>query len=46
VNLTLGCNDTTWNNPNWSMGQIYSDREVKCAPVTLNVSPYEFQAVA
>lgn len=46
VNLTLECNDTTWTNPNWTMGQIYSDREVKCAPVTLPVKPYTITAVA
>ncbi|ORY68551.1 uncharacterized protein BCR38DRAFT_335597 [Pseudomassariella vexata] len=46
INLTLGCTDTTWQNPNWTMGQIYSDREVKCTPVTLPVKPYEMTAVA
>lgn len=46
VNLTLECTDTTWTNPNWTMGQIYSDREVKCGPVTLPVKPYTVTAVA
>ncbi|KAK4462859.1 hypothetical protein QBC42DRAFT_223996 [Cladorrhinum samala] len=31
--LTLACTDVTTTNPNWTPGQIYSDREVKCAPV-------------
>jgi len=46
ANLTLDCTDTTWSNPNWTMGQIYSDREVKCAPVTLPVKPDTMTAVA
>ncbi|KAK6077109.1 hypothetical protein SCUP234_06848 [Seiridium cupressi] len=46
VNLTLDCTDTTYQNPNWTLGQIYSDREVKCAPVTVPVKPYQMTAVA
>lgn len=46
ANLTLDCTDTTWQNPNWTLGQIYSDREVKCAPVTVGVKPYQMSAVA
>jgi hypothetical protein len=46
VNLTLSCTDNTYQNPNWTLGQIYSDREVKCAPVTIPVQPYEITAVA
>lgn len=33
TNLTLTCTDVTTTNPNWTPGQIYSSREVKCAPV-------------
>ncbi|KAK4158898.1 hypothetical protein QBC43DRAFT_138635 [Cladorrhinum sp. PSN259] len=33
TNLTLSCTDVTTTTPNWTPGQIYSDREVKCAPV-------------
>jgi hypothetical protein len=46
LNFTLNCTDTTYTNPNWTMGQIYTDREVKCAPVTLPVKPYQITAVA
>ncbi|KAH8882333.1 hypothetical protein GQ53DRAFT_604249, partial [Thozetella sp. PMI_491] len=46
VNLTLDCTDTTWVNPNWTAGQIYSDREIKCQPVTVLVKPFEMTAVA
>jgi hypothetical protein len=46
ANLTLDCSDTTWTNPNWTMGQIYSDRTVECEAVTLPVKPYMMTAVA
>ncbi|KAK3940999.1 hypothetical protein QBC46DRAFT_383828 [Diplogelasinospora grovesii] len=46
VNLTLECTDDTWMNPNWTIGQIYSDREVKCAPVDAIIKPYQLTAVA
>ncbi len=46
VNLTLACTDTTWQNPDWSMGQIYSSRDVKCAPVESEIKPTELSAVA
>ncbi|KAI0180597.1 hypothetical protein GGR52DRAFT_531973 [Hypoxylon sp. FL1284] len=45
ANLTLACTDETWMNPNWTMGQIYSDRTVKCDPVTIPLKPYEMTAV-
>lgn len=28
-------------NPNWTIGNIYSDREIKCAPVTVDLTPYQ-----
>ncbi|KAI0126791.1 hypothetical protein BJ170DRAFT_684372 [Xylariales sp. AK1849] len=46
VNLTLACTDTTWQNSNWTMGQIYSDRTVTCDKVTVPVKPYKMTAVA
>ncbi|KUI73772.1 hypothetical protein VM1G_09169 [Cytospora mali] len=46
VNLTLDCTDTTWENSNWTIGQIYSDREIDCMPVTVDVEPYLITAVA
>ncbi|KAK7747882.1 hypothetical protein SLS53_001134 [Cytospora paraplurivora] len=46
ANLTLDCTDTTWQNGNWSLGQIYSDRSIDCTPVTVDVEPYEISAVA
>ena len=38
VTAQLQCTDETWTNPNWTMGQIYTDRHVDCAPVTLPMS--------
>ncbi|KAK3366279.1 hypothetical protein B0T24DRAFT_416640 [Lasiosphaeria ovina] len=46
VNLKLDCTDTQYTNPNWTIGQIYSDREIKCSPVDVDVTPYELTAVA
>ncbi|KAK4118175.1 hypothetical protein N657DRAFT_584095 [Parathielavia appendiculata] len=46
VNLTLSCNETTWENPNWTIGQIYSSREIKCAAVQAVIKPYEMEAIA
>ncbi|KAK5635992.1 hypothetical protein RRF57_011704 [Xylaria bambusicola] len=46
VNLTLDCQQTYWQNPNWTLGEIYSDREISCNPVTLPLTPYSKTAVA
>ena len=37
TNLTLACTDTTATNSNWTIGQIYSQRDVRCAPVTVTI---------
>ncbi|KAL8404693.1 hypothetical protein RB594_009525 [Gaeumannomyces avenae] len=44
--LSLECEDTTWTNPNWTQGQIYSSRTVQCAPVSLPIKPHTMTAVA
>ncbi|KAI8947082.1 hypothetical protein F4801DRAFT_562206 [Xylaria longipes] len=46
VNLTLDCNDTFYQNPNWTMGETYSLRTISCAPVTLPLKPHDKTAVA
>lgn len=46
ANLTLECTDETTTNPNWTIGEIYSDREVKCTPSSISMKPYEMAAVA
>lgn len=46
VNLTLACKDETWQNSNWTSGQVYSDREIKCEPADAAIKPFEMTAVA
>ncbi|KAJ4422010.1 hypothetical protein N0V82_003306 [Gnomoniopsis sp. IMI 355080] len=46
ANLSLGCVTTNYQNPNWTIGEIYSDEEIKCSPETLTVKPYLMTAVA
>ncbi|KAK4222515.1 hypothetical protein QBC38DRAFT_489727 [Podospora fimiseda] len=33
VNLTLECEESNWVNPNWTIGQTYSQRNVDCEQV-------------
>ena len=44
--LDLQCTDETWQNPDWSSGQIYSSRTVTCDKVTTTVTPSEITAIA
>ncbi|CAN8103936.1 unnamed protein product [Discula destructiva] len=46
TNLTLACNTTTWQNPNWQNGEIWSDTEVKCGLTTVELKPFLMTAVA
>ncbi|KAI1201172.1 hypothetical protein F5X97DRAFT_46392 [Nemania serpens] len=46
VNLTLACNQTYYQNPDWQSGEIYSDRDIACTPVTLSLKPHDKTAVA
>ncbi|QUC15991.1 uncharacterized protein UV8b_00232 [Ustilaginoidea virens] len=46
ANLTLKCDDKTWTNPDWKMGQIYSSRTVSCDLVDATVPITSKQAVA
>ncbi|KAM0252842.1 hypothetical protein ACHAQJ_007528 [Trichoderma viride] len=45
VNLNLTCSDTTWQNPDWTPGQIYSQRTVACGKVTVPATIEEMSAV-
>jgi hypothetical protein len=38
-NATLSCNRTTWQNANWTMGQIYSTDTVECAKTNFTIRP-------
>lgn len=46
ANLTLDCKTTNYQNPNWTMGQTYSNRDITCAPVTLPLKPHDKTAIA
>ena len=47
LNLTLDCTETFYQNPNWTMGQIYSSRDIKCAVIDeAKVIPFEMSAIA
>lgn len=45
VTLDLDCDDSTWKNPEWKEGQLYSVRTINCTLVTLDVPVESMQAV-
>ncbi|CAM1510818.1 Fc.00g083310.m01.CDS01 [Cosmosporella sp. VM-42] len=45
VTLDLDCEDTTWKNPEWEEGQIYSQRTITCAKKTVSAPITEISAV-
>ncbi|KAF9880110.1 hypothetical protein CkaCkLH20_02064 [Colletotrichum karsti] len=42
----LKCEETSWQNPNWTIGQFYSTRDIKCDIITLLTPIKEIQGVA
>ncbi|KAG5913712.1 hypothetical protein E4U42_000919 [Claviceps africana] len=46
TNLTLSCEDKTWQNPDWKIGQVYSSRTVNCGHVDASVPITSMSAVA
>lgn len=46
ANLTLDCSETFWQNPNWTIGEIYNRRDITCALGDHVVKPYEMTAIA
>ncbi|KAM3531828.1 hypothetical protein NHJ13051_000564 [Beauveria bassiana] len=44
--LDLKCEDTTWENPDWKQGQIYSDRTIRCDKVNQDVPLKSLRAIA
>ncbi|KXX73715.1 hypothetical protein MMYC01_207260 [Madurella mycetomatis] len=47
VNFALDCTETTYQNPNWTIGETYSSREIKCTPIEeTKIVPFELSAVA
>ncbi|KAI0468384.1 hypothetical protein F4859DRAFT_213273 [Xylaria cf. heliscus] len=46
VDLTLDCNETNYQNPDWHQGETYSYRSIACAPITLPLKPHDKTAIA
>ncbi|POR36358.1 Uncharacterized protein TPAR_03450 [Tolypocladium paradoxum] len=46
VRLNLTCSDRSWQNPDWTQGQIYSTRNVDCQHVTVKAPFEEMSGVA
>ncbi|KAI1174143.1 hypothetical protein F4777DRAFT_411635 [Nemania sp. FL0916] len=46
ANLTLDCKESDYQNPDWHMGDIYSNRDITCDPVTIALTPHDKTAVA
>lgn len=44
-NVSLSCNETKYQNPNWTTGEIYSTDNVECAKVDWTIKPSEISAV-
>ncbi|KAI1120379.1 hypothetical protein F5Y10DRAFT_258557 [Nemania abortiva] len=44
--LPANCSDYYYQNPNWTIGQIYSIHNIDCGPITLPLTPYEKSAIA
>ncbi|KAK1673542.1 hypothetical protein BDP55DRAFT_218669 [Colletotrichum godetiae] len=42
----LQCEETFWQNDNWTIGQIYSTRNINCGIITLPTPIKEISAVA
>ncbi|KAI0481348.1 hypothetical protein GGR56DRAFT_672365 [Xylariaceae sp. FL0804] len=46
ANLSLTCTENSTTNPDWQEGEIYSQMEKSCGPVTLTLKPSQVSAVA
>lgn len=46
VNLTLDCTASYYKNPNWEIGQIYSNNSTACAQSDVTITPYSAEAEA
>ncbi|KAJ6788804.1 hypothetical protein PWT90_02807 [Aphanocladium album] len=44
--LDLQCEESKYQNPNWTMGQIYSDRRITCDKLTTTVPITSLRAAA
>ncbi|CAK7199778.1 hypothetical protein SEUCBS139899_002461 [Sporothrix eucalyptigena] len=46
VNLTLDCTADSYQNPNWTLGEIYSSNTTYCSQDDIIITPYLATAVA
>lgn len=46
VNLTMECTTSTYQNPDWEIGQIYSSNFTNCKQSDVTVPPYQEEAEA
>jgi hypothetical protein len=37
--VKLDCNTTSWQNTNWTIGELWSMRDTTCKPYTLDLTP-------
>jgi hypothetical protein len=37
--VKLDCNTTSWQNTNWTIGELWSMRDTTCKPDTLDLTP-------
>lgn len=45
-NVSLSCNETKYQNANWTSGQIYSTDIVECTKANLTIKPSEISAIS
>ncbi|KAK4141253.1 uncharacterized protein C8A04DRAFT_31231 [Dichotomopilus funicola] len=46
TNFTLTCEEATYQNPDWQIGEIYSSRTITCEKQDKTVKPSQLSAVA
>jgi hypothetical protein len=44
--VQLSCNETKYQDTNWTSGQIYSTNFVECAKTNLSITPSEISAAS
>ncbi|KAI0165751.1 hypothetical protein GGR57DRAFT_497228 [Xylariaceae sp. FL1272] len=46
ANLTLDCTESNYQNPDWQLGETYSDRVIDCEPVSITLKPSQITGIA
>ncbi|KAK2073221.1 hypothetical protein P8C59_007516 [Phyllachora maydis] len=44
ANVSLSCTTATYQNPNWTMGQIFSQKSMTCGPANMSIYPVRISA--